>query len=150
MKSPVRSSDSRRDAISPRRASSPSHSLSRRAARWFGSSSTAASKSSFTRAHCSSPGRIVVLGYDFPPEPRFRHPPFSLYGPRRNIQDLADFFVRQATEEAQLDDLALARIEGEEVLERIIERDQIDAPFGGRCKHFVEGELIPAAAALFR
>ena len=41
---------------------------------------------------------------------------------RRNIQDLADFFVSQATEEAQLDDLALAGIEAGQVAQGVVDR----------------------------
>src|SRR5450432_594678 len=116
MKLSVWASDLRRDSISSRRASSPPHSLSRRAVRSFGSRSTAASNSSLTRAQRSSPGCIVLPSHDLPPQPRFRYSPFSFDCRRGNIQHLGDFFVRQTAEEAQLDDLALARIEREKIL----------------------------------
>ena len=116
----------------------------------FGSRSTAASNSSLTRAQRSPAGCIVVPSHDFPPQPRFRHSPFAFHRARRSIQHLADFFIRQATEEAQFDDLALARIEREEIFQRIVERDQINTPFRGRRERFVESKLVPAAPALFR
>jgi hypothetical protein len=86
------------------------------------------------KAHGNPPPLIRVhsrpfaVSCDLPPEPRLGHAPFSFHGPRRNRQDLSDFFVRQTAKEAQLDDLALARIEGKEILERIVKRHQIDAP----------------------
>jgi hypothetical protein len=94
--------------------------------------------------------RPLAVSCDFPPEPRFGHAPLSFYCPRRNIQDLTDFFVGQAAKEAQFDDLALARIEGEEIFQRVVERDQIDAPFRGRRERFVEREFVATASAFFR
>src|SRR5450432_4138385 len=122
MKLSVWASDLRRDSISSRRASSPPHSLSRRAVRSFGSRSTAASNSSLVRAQRSPAGRIVLLSRDFPPEPRFRYAPFSFHCPRRDIQHFGDLFVGQTAEEAQFDDLALAWIEREKIFQRIVER----------------------------
>src|SRR6202011_1154013 len=149
MKSSVRSSDLRRDSISPRRVSSPPHSSSRRAVRWFGSRLTAASNSSLMRTQRSPAGRIVLPSHDLPPQPRFGKSPFSFHSPRRNIQHFADFFVGQATEEAEFDDLTLARIEREKILQRVVECDQIDLAFHGRRERFIKGKLVPAAAALF-
>ena len=85
-----------------------------------------------------------------PPQPRFRDSPFPFHCPRRNIQHLADFFVSQAAEEAEFNDLTLARIQREKILQGIVERDQIDAPLRGRRERFVEGKLVPSASAFFR
>lgn len=53
-------------------------------------------------------------------EPRFRQPQLALHGSARDFERNRDFFVTQATEEMQFDDLNLPRIESRELRQRFV------------------------------
>jgi len=60
-------------------------------------------------------------------EPRLRQTPFSLRRARRNLQSLGGLFKAQPAKETHLDDLALALVEGRQLVQRVIQRHQISA-----------------------
>lgn len=70
-----------------------------------------------------------------PEQPHPRQPPLSLDGPRRDLQDLGGLLHRQAAEEPKLDDAALPRLEGLELMEGLVEGEQVDV----HLDRFVEG-----------
>jgi hypothetical protein len=64
-----------------------------------------------------------------------------------NLENLANFFVRQVPEQPELDDLALPGIEREEVFQRVVQRDEIEVSLVGKGDGFIPGKFVPTAAA---
>src|SRR5687767_11156274 len=81
-------------------------------------------------------------------EPRFRQPQLALHGSARGSERNGDFFVAQATEEMQFDDLNLPRIEGRELRQRLIESDEIQSRLCCDFGRFVERDLRITVFAL--
>jgi hypothetical protein len=84
---------------------------------------------------CSSLQRTTghqQLLTDFTMEPGFRHVPFAFDGGRGDAQRDGSFFNRKTAEKAQLDDAALLRGNGSQLIQRIVERQQIQVLFFDR------------------
>src|SRR5256885_540956 len=63
---------------------------------------------------------------EFPQQPAARHAPVAGDGVNRDVEDLRGFFDAEAAEEPQLDHLDLARIERPQLVERRVERQEVD------------------------
>jgi len=74
--------------------------------------------------------------------------PFAFDGGGGDAHDFGHLVGGEATEEAEFDDLALARVEFFEFLEGIVEGDQGHFLLGEIIDGFFEGELVGGAAAL--
>lgn len=81
-------------------------------------------------------------------QPRTGESPLPFDRSGRNVQQLADFVRREAAEEFQLDDAALARIESRQTLERVVKRDHIDIGPGENVHGDAERDALLEAAAL--
>src|SRR5687767_5404662 len=155
---------------SDRRAASPWHSPSRNASRpLLGCSSAAWKIRSISRQVSGSIGLLstaVVLDVRLPAhrlspshsgielfqEPAARHPPIASHRVWRAAEHPRGLFHAQACKESELDDTHLARIDGAECVERVIQRNEIDGSvFGfGSSDIVVERHVVRAAAALGR
>src|SRR5215510_15976275 len=62
-------------------------------------------------------------------EPRLRHTPFPLHGARRNLQRLGGLLQAQPAKETHLDNLALSLVELRHLIQRVVQRHQVSAPF---------------------
>src|SRR5262245_62394777 len=90
---------------------------------------------------------MVMSSAQFAVEPGFRRIPFTVDGATRNLERLGGLFHAQPSEEPQLDDLALARVEPLEGAERVVERDQITSALGSGVQRLDQRYLRGAAAA---
>ena len=83
-------------------------------------------------------------------EPDARSSPFAFCGGGRDVDHTRGFFDGEATEKAELDDLALARIERSETLHGVIEGQQIEFWFAGDGGGLVDHQSDGVSAALGR
>ena len=72
---------------------------------------------------------------------------FAKQGGRRDAEHLGRVLGRKAAEKHQFDDLTLAGIEFGQLLQRHIERKQVEREFRTHCDRFVERDPIRARAA---
>jgi len=73
--------------------------------------------------------------------------PVAHDGVRRYLNDRGGLVDGQASEESQFNDAALALVECGQGLQRIVERDEVVARFGGNRQRFVEIRRMGRAAA---
>ena len=81
-------------------------------------------------------------------EPRPSHPPLPLDGSERETDVPRHLFFRQSSEEPEVDDLGLTRIEDRKLFERSREIEEIDVPVLARQDGLVEGHSRPPSTAL--
>ena len=72
--------------------------------------------------------------------------PFAFYCSRGNSQCLGCLFNRQTAEVAQIDDLALLRIELGQIAQRIIQRHDVDILGSGPNIYIIERQLITSVS----
>lgn len=83
-------------------------------------------------------------------EPRFGQALFASDGGGGKLHCLGDLFDGESPEEAELDDLAFAFVEGRERLERGIEIDNHRACLRGERQGFIERNVGEPVAAFLR
>src|SRR4029450_55387 len=93
-------------------------------------------------------GVMALLAAELLEQPRASGLPVTLGGRDRDAEDLAGLLERQTAEEAELRQLALARIEGGEAGERGVEVEHVDIDRWRRPLGVVERDARPLTRAL--
>src|SRR5215813_2968429 len=96
-------------------------------------------------------GNAALPGFsisNFPIEPCLGELPVAHHGRARDTQHTSDFFARQSTEEAQLDDAATALVNFGQTLQSLIQRDEIRASFRAEPRRAIESDGQGSSAPL--
>src|SRR5437867_6085097 len=160
-KLPARSCESRSDSTSARSPGSSPHAESRNRARsspaWRSSASWNTRRTRSQRSAARSEaggsgtvdGRARALGLLEPPvEPCARETPVALHRGGRDLQDRGGLRDREASEEPELDDPGVPRVELGEAIEGVVQGEQVELVLPFDRDVVVELHSRPVARAL--